>query len=158
MKLERDRMCNTPGPGFEQNLFIPPYITFCFICHQYKGRIHYCIETGSYINIDDKNMLILQGESAASVEGKSSKPKKVNSFKSRWDMREYMSNKGVEIRNNRENVKGKSKIEVFCELTKTQYYPLLSPSDCTEEKAIERKKEREAMEKEKLAMEKEKLA
>ena len=162
-KLERDRMRNTPGPGFEQScdFLLSSHVTFCFICDQYKSQIHYCLETTSYINIDDKHMLILEGKSATAVEGKSSRTRKVNSFKTRWDMRTYMSNKGVEIRNNRENVKGYTRKEVFDELTKTYYYPILYPSDlepCGEEKAIEREKERKAREKKKLAIEKEKLA
>ena len=162
-KLERDRMCNTPGPGFEQNLFIPPHVTFCFICNQYKRQIHYCIETGSYINIDDKNIIILEGDSAAAVEGKSSQTKKVNRFKTRWEMRTYMSNEGFEIRKNRGDFKGYSTTKKFDELTKTYIRVYLSDiENCGEEKAIEmgreRKKEREAMEQKTLAMEKKKLA
>merc|ERR1712002_459699 len=124
-KLERDRMCTTPGPGYEQNLFIPPHVTFCFICDQYKRQIHYCIETRSYLNIDEKNIIILEGETAAAVEGMSRKSYgRVNRFKTRWDMRTYMWNKGVEIskmRKHRENVKGYTTKWVEDKLTKTSY-------------------------------------
>jgi len=147
-KLERDRMRNTPGPGFEQNLFIPPHVTFCFICDQYKSQIHYCLETTSYINIDDKHMIILEGESATSVEGKSSKPKKVISFKSRWDMREYMSNEGVERRSNREKYKDCTHKEVFDKSGK------LIIVDINDEQATPLQE----LEKKKLARDKKKMA
>ena len=80
-------------------------------------------------------------------------------------MRTYMSNEGVEIRNNRENVKGYTTKIVIDKLTKTPYLLTLNLSDIEnygEEKAIEmggeREKERKAMEKKELAKEKKKLA
>ena len=93
-KLEWDKMCNTPGPGFQQNQIIPAYVTFCFICRTYKRKIHYCIGIGKYINIDDKNLITLEGESAAEVEGISSQTKKeCHFFITRKDMRTEMFNR-----------------------------------------------------------------
>ena len=46
-----------------------PICFFCFMCKYYKDKIHYCSALGKYVNIDDKNLVFVEGYTHSSVEG-----------------------------------------------------------------------------------------
>ena len=41
---------------------------FCHQCREYKTQVHYCQFTQAWINFDQKNLIIIQGKTKASVE------------------------------------------------------------------------------------------
>ena len=66
-------------------------MVFCFICKYYKAKIHYCSALGKYVNLDDRNLVFVEGDTQSSVEGyEELRYGKFQTwmFKTRYDMKE----------------------------------------------------------------------
>ena len=68
-KIEIYQNKKTPGEGYEKKEVIPAHMIFCFICRYYKAKIHYCSALRKYVNIDDRNLVFVEGNTQSSVEG-----------------------------------------------------------------------------------------
>ena len=68
-KIEIYQNKKTPGEGYEKKEVIPSHMVFCFICKYYKEKIHYCSALGKYVNLDDRNLFFVEGDTQNSVEG-----------------------------------------------------------------------------------------
>ena len=68
-KIEIYQNKKTPGKGYEKKEVIPAHMVFCFMCKYYKDKIHYCSALGKYVNIDDRNLVFVEGDTQSSVEG-----------------------------------------------------------------------------------------
>ena len=66
---------------------------FCLLCLAYKEKIHYCANLRKYVNIDDKNLILLEGVNADEVEGIFSNTGKCTVFETRKEMRTYLLNR-----------------------------------------------------------------
>merc|ERR1712241_1205236 len=60
-KLKWEQRCNSPGPGFQKSQLIPANVPFCFLCRLYKRKIHFCSALDKYVNIDVRNLIMLEG-------------------------------------------------------------------------------------------------
>jgi len=88
-KIKLERMKSTPGPGFQKTQIIPFNQVFCFMCLKYVEKIHYCERIKMYINIDDKNLILLWGSSPDQVTGISG-TKNCTVFERRKDMKNHL--------------------------------------------------------------------
>ena len=68
-KIEIYQNKKTPGEGYEKREVIPAHMVFCFICKYYKEKIHYCSALEKYVNLDDRNLFFVEGDTQNSVEG-----------------------------------------------------------------------------------------
>ena len=68
-KIEIYHNKKTPGKGYEKKEVIPSHMVFCFICKYYKEKIHYCSALEKYVNLDDRNLFFVEGDTQNSVEG-----------------------------------------------------------------------------------------
>jgi len=68
-KIEIYQKKSTPGEGYEKKEVVPAHMVFCFICKYYKAKIHYCSALGKYVNLDDRNLFFVEGDTQNSVEG-----------------------------------------------------------------------------------------
>ena len=50
---------------------------FCHQCLEYQSKIHWCHFSQRWLNFDEKNLLIIQGKSKASVERKAGFEKEI---------------------------------------------------------------------------------
>ena len=44
-------------------------MTFCYMCKYYKTKIHFCSAVKKYVNIDERNCVVIEGDTASSIEG-----------------------------------------------------------------------------------------
>jgi len=96
-KLAWEKIRNSPGPGFQKSQQIPSNVPFCILCKAYKEKIHYCSAIKKYINQDDKNFIMLEGDTAAEVEGRFSNTGTCRVFQTRKEMKEHLVNRSREI-------------------------------------------------------------
>ena len=68
-KIEIYQKKSTPGEGYEKKEVIPAHMIFCCMCRYYKAKIHYCSALRKYVNIDDRNLVFVEGNTQSSVEG-----------------------------------------------------------------------------------------
>jgi len=68
-KIEIYHNKKTPGKGYEKKEVVPSHMVFCFICKYYKEKIHYCSALEKYVNLDDRNLFFVEGDTQNSVEG-----------------------------------------------------------------------------------------
>ena len=89
-KLKWEQICNSPGPGFQRGQLIPANVPFCLLCRAYKKKIHFCSALDKYVNIDDRNLIMLEGDTAAAVEGLVCNTGKCTMFETRKIMKYYL--------------------------------------------------------------------
>ena len=104
-KLEEIR--NTPGPGYQQMQKIPAHVTFCYMCFSYREKIHFCSARMEYVNIDERHLILLQGETPEEVEGLESTkhPFLHRMFDTRRQMRNKLYYLGTDGLKEKRNVK-----------------------------------------------------
>ena len=64
---------------------------FCIMCRAYTPRIHYCVDR--YVNIDDKQLLIIEGDTEAEVLGIENNTGKTTLFENRKCMKFVLFNR-----------------------------------------------------------------
>jgi len=89
-KLKWEKVKNTSMRGFQKSQHIPENVPFCLLCLAYKEKIHYCANLRKYVNIDDKNLILLEGVNADEVAGIFSNTGKCTMFETRKEMRTYL--------------------------------------------------------------------
>ena len=67
-KIEIYQRKSTPGEGYEKKEIIPAHMIFCYMCRYYKAKIHYCSALKKYLNIDDRNLVFVEGNTQTLVE------------------------------------------------------------------------------------------
>ena len=63
-QMKWEQIKNSPGPGYQRRQQIPAHVTFCYLCLAYKEKIHYCTNLKKYVNLDDKNLIMIEGDTA----------------------------------------------------------------------------------------------
>ena len=89
-KLKLEKMKNTPGKGFQKNQNIPFNVPFCFMCLKYVEKIHFCSELDKYLNIDERNLFFIEGDTPDQVTGVSDKTGKCSVFQTKNEMKNGM--------------------------------------------------------------------
>ena len=73
--------------------FLPTSACFCLLCRAYKRKLHYCSALDKYVNIDERQMLLMEGDTAAEVEGLDSNTGKCTVFENRRIMKYFLFNR-----------------------------------------------------------------
>ena len=98
---------NSPGRGFQRSQHIPANVPFCLLCRAYKKKIHFCSALDKYVNIDDRNLIMLEGDTADEVEGLiSNTGKKCYMFETRKEMKNYLFERVKKEKEEEERDKG----------------------------------------------------
>ena len=71
----------------------PVSACFCLLCRAYKRKLHFCSALDKYVNIDERQMLLMEGGTAAEVEGLDSNTGKCTVFENRRIMKYYLFNR-----------------------------------------------------------------
>ena len=95
-KIELYQRKKTPGDGYEKKEIIPSHITFCYMCNYYKSKIHFCSAVKKYVNIDERNCVVIKGNTQSSIEGYEEMRTagwRTKTFATRQEMKQWMRNR-----------------------------------------------------------------
>jgi len=104
-KMKWEKVKTTPGMGFQKNQTIPNNVPFCLLCKAYKSKIHYCTGVNKYLNLDDRNLVLIEGVNADEVEGRFSNTGKCTMFGTKREMRTYLWSRAIREKEIREREK-----------------------------------------------------
>ena len=71
-------------------------MTFCYMCRYHKAKIHFCSAVKKYVNIADRNLVLVEGNTHSSVEGYEELrfgKFRTKTFETRQEMKQWMLNK-----------------------------------------------------------------
>jgi len=104
-KMKWEKVKTTPGMGFQKNQTIPNNVPFCLLCKAYKSKIHYCTGVNKYLNLDDRNLVLIEGVNADEVEGRFSNTGKCTMFGTKREMRTYLWDRAIKEKEKKEEEK-----------------------------------------------------
>jgi len=104
-KMKWEKVKTTPGRGFQKNQTIPNNVPFCLLCKAYKSKIHYCSGVNKYLNLDDRNLVLIEGVNADEVEGRFSNTGECTMFGTKREMRTYLWNRAIREKEKKEGEK-----------------------------------------------------
>ena len=80
-----------------RNHCLPHSSTFCILCRMYKSNLHYCVALNRYVNVDERQMLLIEGDTEAEVVGMENNTGKATLFENRRIMKFVLFNRvGIE--------------------------------------------------------------
>merc|ERR1711942_143056 len=104
-KMKWEKVKTTPGRGFQKNQTIPSNVPFCLLCKAYKSKIHYCSGVNKSLNLDDRNLVLIEGVNADEVEGRFSNRGECTMFGTKREMRTYLWNRAIREKEKKEGEK-----------------------------------------------------
>ena len=76
-----------------RNHCLPHNSTFCLLCRAYTPRVHYCVALNRYVNVDERQMLLIEGDTEAEVVGMENNTGKATLFENRRIMKFVLFNR-----------------------------------------------------------------